>query len=188
MMKKNNKSENYQIRFTSLKDGHHQFTFKVRQTFFDQIDYTDIKNADVTIEVDLDKQPTMMIAKLNLSGNVTVMCDRCTDDVNLPIETDEDLIFKFTNVDLEDENVIAVHPNEIDIDLKQSIYEFIALAIPNKRLHSEGNCNQDMLKEINQYLLIDEEVNDSDTNDSNDVNKEETDPRWAALNKLKFKK
>ncbi|MGV6860400.1 MAG: YceD family protein [Putridiphycobacter sp.] len=181
------KNNDYKIRFTSLKDGQHSFTFKVESEFFEQFENTDIKKANIQVDVELEKQSTMIIAQLNVFGQVTVMCDRCTDDVELEIKTSDELIYKFSEVDFEDEKVWSIKPNEIDIDLTQPIYEFISLAVPIKRVHEDGQCNQKMLKEINNYLLVesDDTIDETDLGDEKD---EDIDPRWSALNKLKFKK
>ena len=57
---------------------------------------------------------------------------------------------------------------------KQHIYEYIQLALPIKRVHtddSEGNstCDPEMLKKLNEFI-VEEENN--------------TDPRWDELRKL----
>jgi uncharacterized metal-binding protein YceD (DUF177 family) len=177
----------YKIRFSSLKDGLHTFTYNIGDEFFEQFEITDVKGADIKVEVELEKQPTMMIVSFNISGNSELMCDRCTDNVTIPIESFDELIYKFTETEFDDEKVVSVYHNEIDIDLTQPIFEFITLSIPSKRLHKKGGCNQTMLKEINNYLLVEEE--DENLNEStNGLEENETDPRWSALNKLKFKK
>lgn len=176
----------YKIKFTGLKDGLHTFTYNIGNEFFEQFEFTDIEGASVVVEVSLNKQPTMMIADFSLSGVVDLMCDRCTDNVTMPIESEEELIYKFTEEEFEDEKVVSVYHNEIEIDLTQPIFEFITLAIPSKRLHLDGECNQTMLKEINNYLLVEEDENQIEPTD--EEKEEEIDPRWSALNKLKFKK
>jgi len=177
----------YKIRFTGLKDGFHNFTYKIGNEFFEQFEMTDIKGADINVEVGLDKQPTMMIVNFNISGSADLMCDRCTDVVSIPIESSDELIYKFTETEFDDEKVVSVYHNEIEIDMTQPIFEFITLAIPYKRLHKKGECNQTMLKEINNYLLV--EKKDQNLNESTDeIDENEIDPRWSALNKLKFKK
>ena len=125
----------------------------------------------------------MMILNFETIGKAEVMCDRCTDNFFIEIDSDDELIYRFGNEDLGDEKVIVVYPNEIEIDITHPIYEFINLALPTRRLHeNKSDCNQDMLKEINNYLLIEDE--DSEEVDDENENTE-IDPRWSALNKLK---
>ncbi|HIP36124.1 MAG TPA: DUF177 domain-containing protein [Crocinitomix sp.] len=180
------KNKDYKIKFTSLKDGLHTFTFNIRDEFFEQFEYTDIKGAKVIVEIELEKQQTMMIANFSLTGTVKIMCDRCTDNVDLPIKSDDEIIYKFTETEFDDEKVISVYHNEIEIDIMQPIYEFISLSIPSKRLHKKGECNQIMLEEINKYLLVEKDEQTSSESITNNTNN--IDPRWSQLNNLKFKK
>lgn len=178
-------NEEYKIKFTSLKEGFHNFSYNIGQEFFEHIEYSEIKKAEIVVNLSLEKKSTMMILSFKINGKAEVMCDRCTDNFFIDIDSDEELIYRFGNEDLGDEKVIVVYPNEIEIDISHPIYEFINLSLPTRRLHeTTEDCNQDMLKEISNYLLIEE--NDSEEVNNNNEN-EEIDPRWSALNKLKNK-
>ena len=81
--------------------------------------------------------------------------------------------FSETSTEGTDE-LIILHPNEHELDLKQYIYESICLSIPYRKVHPEddqGNsaCNKDMLKEIN--TLKPKQLNEQSGND----------PRWDIL-------
>jgi len=175
----------YIIGFTSLKDGFHDFNYTIGKEFFEHIDYSEIKNAELDVKLSLEKKTTMMILNFEITGKVEVMCDRCTDDFYIKIESDDELIYRFGNEDLGDEKVIVIFPNEVEINIIHPIYEFLSLAIPSRRTHEDKeDCNKDMIKDISEYLLVEE--NDSETIEN--INKNtETDPRWSALNKLKNK-
>lgn len=178
-------NEEYKIIFTSLKDGFHNFNYTIGKEFFEHIEYSEVKNAELLVNLSLEKKSTMMILNFEISGRTEVMCDRCTDNFFIDVKTDDELIYRFGDEDLGDEKVIVVYSNEIEIDIKHPIYEFIILALPTRRLHkTKEDCNQDMLKEINNYLLIEED--NSEKAEENSENKE-IDPRWSALNKLKNK-
>ena len=112
------------------------------------------------------------------------MCDRCTDDFYLAISGSEELIYKFGEGVSDDEKIIIIPHNEIEIDISQPIYEVTCLAIPSKRVHPEGECNEEMLKAMDNYLMVesDEVV---DTKEEQQEDNDEVDPRWAALKKLK---
>lgn len=181
-------NEDYKIRFSSLKDGFHNFDYKVGNEFFEHIEYSEIKHADLDVNISLEKKSTMMILNFKINGKVEVMCDRCTDDFYLDVHANDELIYKFGEEDLDDDKVIMVYPNEIEIDISHPIYEFTILALPNRRLHKEGECNQDMLKEMDSYLLVEDQKSEPTSNDSDtEENEEYVDPRWSALNKLKNK-
>ena len=145
------------INFTSLNEGQHVFNYKIEDSFFEQIDYADIQSGDLEVELILDKKSTLMNAAFHIKGNVTVMCDRCTEDFKHPIDTHNELIYKFGTEPMDDELVVVVLPKAFQIDVQHPIYEFTLTSLPLKKLHPKGQCNEDMLKIMDQYLLIAEE-------------------------------
>lgn len=178
------KKSEYKIGFTGLTDGKHEFTFEIGKTFFEQLEYSEIKDADLNVKLVLEKKPTMMVADFDIKGKVNVMCDRCTDYFDMPVSGSSSLIYKFGQEDLDDENVVVVFPNETEIDVTHPIYEFTCLAIPFRRVHPEGKCNQEMLQNIDKYLMVEEKP--SKAKKTSGVKPEdEIDPRWAALKQLK---
>ena len=177
------KSE-YIIRFSGLKEGVHNFHFEVGDTFFEQLDYSEIEKAQLKVKAVFEKKETMLQLAVEVEGEIEVMCDRCTDDFKLSIFGEEDLIYKFGEGESDDEKIIIISHNEIEIDISQPIYEVTCLAIPSKRLHPEGQCNEEMLNAMDDYLMIEsDDVENRDSDDDEDS--DEVDPRWAALNKLK---
>jgi uncharacterized metal-binding protein YceD (DUF177 family) len=176
------KSE-YVIRFSGLKEGNHQFNFEIGNTFFEQLEYSEVQIGNLTVDVDFEKKVNMLVVSFNLKGQVQLMCDRCTDDVMLAIEGEEELIYKFGEGESIDEKIIFISHNEIEIDLTHPIYELTCLVIPSKRLHPEGQCNQEMLKAMDNYLMV--ETDEVIPSEDEPTDNEEVDPRWAALNKLK---
>ena len=145
------------INFTSLKEGQHKFNFKIEDSFFEQLDYSVIEAGHLEVELLLDKKSTLMNAVFEIKGNVTVMCDRCTDDYEQAIDTKNELIYKFGNELMDNETVVVILPQEYQIDVKHPIYEFAVTSMPLKKLHPKGQCNEEMLKIMDQYLLIAEE-------------------------------
>lgn len=178
------KKSEYVLGFTSLPDGKHLFSFEVEKSFFEQLDSSEIKDAKLKVKLTLEKKPTMMMANFEIAGKVKVMCDLCTDDFDQPIKGTGDLIYKFGEEDLDDENVITVYPHETEIDVAQPIYEFAYLLLPVRRIHPKGKCNQEMLNDIDQYLMVKKSTKKS-KEEIPEKKDEEIDPRWAALKKLK---
>jgi len=178
------KKSEYVIGFTSLRDGKHEYQYKIDKTFFEQFEYSDIEGADLELKVVLEKKPTMIIVDFEVEGSLRVMCDRCTDSFDYPVAGSDDVIFKFSEEELDDEKVIAVLPNEIEIDLTVPVYEFTCLLLPSRRVHPEGECNEDMLNAIDNYLMVESDsvMEDGSPEDDED---DEIDPRWSQLKDLK---
>lgn len=171
------------IRFSGLKEGLHEFHFEIGNTFFEQLDYSEITKATLAVDVRLEKRTNMLMMNFDIAGEVEVMCDKCTDDFLIDVDTEEELIYKFGTGISEDEKIVIIPENEIEVDISQSVYELTILAIPSKRVHPSGECNQEMLKTMDDYLMV--ESNEGETSTEENTSDEVVDPRWSELKKLK---
>ena len=106
-------------------------------------------------------------------GVVTVTCDLCLDDMSLPIATDNKLVARLGDEFDDSDEYIVIPADEGILDVAWLIYEFVALAVPMRHVHEEGQCNPDMIRRIEQLVV-----------DSSDDD-EAVDPRWNELKKLK---
>lgn len=179
------KKSEFEIQFSGLKEGKHDFHFEVGNTFFEQLDYSEIQKADLQVDVEFEKRINMLILNFDIQGKVTVMCDKCTDDFELEVESQEEIIYKFGDGESDDEKIIVIPENEIKIDLSQQIYELTIIVIPSKRVHPEGQCNQEMLDAMDDYLMVESDEVELSESDSVDEPDEDVDPRWEELKKLK---
>ena len=57
------------------------------------------------------------------------------------------------------------------------------MSLPARSVHPEGECNEEMISILNEYILITED--EANERSSEDDDEEDIDPRWAELNKLK---
>ena len=163
------------IPFSSLKDGKHQYEFIIDSEFFDQFDFSIIKNADFTINVDFDKKVNLFELEFGLKGQIKTNCDRCTDEILINAEGRQELIVKFGEDDFsETDEIKVIAPNEYELDITNEVYEYIHLLLPTKVEHkSIEECNQDIIEKLIELTTKKE--------------KKDTDPRWSALSKLKDK-
>lgn len=171
----------YIIQFVGLSLGEHEYEFKVNDSFFEDLDYSEIKQGNITVNLTLLKQSQMMVLHFKISGTIKTMCDLCSDEFDLPIAGTYKLIVKVGGADTgnEDDDIITIAANEHELDLSQYIYEYIALSLPIKRIHpvdKDGNstCDPEVLGRLNGFL-IDE-----------DKEEQEIDPRWNDLKNIKL--
>lgn len=194
------------IPFVGLKQGKHEFNFDITDAFFETFEYSIIQKGEVHINFILDKKDTMMVGEFQLEGRVKTACDRCNDSIEIPIEGEFRLIYKFANEDEEDESIVVIFPEEFEIDIKDTLLEFMNVLLPSRSIHDEGECNDEMLDYLSKYIVNpldedgeddfddyrdeDDEYDDDDSNeDWNDDDDQPSDgpvdPRWEALRKLK---
>ncbi|GAB5417485.1 MAG: DUF177 domain-containing protein [Crocinitomicaceae bacterium] len=191
------------IPFTGLKIGMHTYEFDIVDAFFEQVEYSLIEKGNVRVTLNLEKKETMMIGDFHIEGEVKASCDLCNDPVNVEVDGDYQLIFKFDDKPSDDETLIIVYPEEFELDLQENILELITVSLPSRTIHPEGECDSEMLEILNEYRInsddedFDEDFDDEDTeaynedpmtNESEDEDDEYIDPRWAALKGLGKKK
>jgi uncharacterized protein len=172
--------QQYHIPYTGLKPGKHSFEFEVNDKFFDEFEYSLVKNGELSVKLVMDKQETMLILNFHITGNISRTCDLCLAAFPLTIEINERQLVKFSNdSNLEDntEEIIVLNKNEHEIDVSTLIYEYINLAVPYiNRCEDEGNtewCDKEMIEKLKSLSVVKEEENDL------------ADPRWEALKKIK---
>jgi len=170
----------YSIPFTGLNTGLHQFEFEVDDAFFSVFEYSLVKSGRLKVDLELEKQETMMILNFHITGEIKLVCDVCLADYPYPVKIEERQIAKFTdNAGLEEdtEEIIVLTKNETEINVATLIYEYINLAVPYiNRCGDEGNtewCDQLMIEKLKQLS--------GSSNEENEV----ADPRWAALKNIK---
>lgn len=168
----------YIIPYEGLKQGKHEFTFDITDSFFEQYNADrDYKKVAITMKVELMKDITMLQFHFIHQGKLDVDCDTCLAGLSINIEGDNRLFVKFGDVaEDDDENIITLPKGEYEIDLKDFIYDYIMLSLPWKidcEAYDENKkpCDKEMLAKI-EALQVKEKT-------------EEVDPRWANLNKLK---
>ena len=164
----------FNIEFSGLKLGHHNFDFDISETFFNDYNYCDFSHADIKIDVALIKKTTIMEFNIVVRGNVRIKCDLTNEPYDQPIDNNIDLVVKFGNeFNNEDDEILIIPHGEHKINLAQYIYELIVLSIPAKRIHP-GVIDGSLKSEI---LNILEDLKPKE-------NKKTIDPRWEKLKKI----
>ena len=185
------------IPFVGLKIGMHTYEFEIANAFFEQVEYSLIEKGNVRVTLNLEKKETMMIGDFSIEGSIEASCGLCNGPVNVEIEGEYQLIFKFDDKPTDDETLIIVYPVEFEIDLRENLLELITVSLPSRTVHPEGECDEEMLEILNEYRVNaddedfeednfeDEDFDDAeDTEEEPDEDDDFIDPRWAALKGL----
>ncbi len=169
----------YSIPFSGLKIGQHQFAFEVDGHFFDEFEYSLVKDGLLKVELLMDKQETMMVLDFHITGMIQLNCDRCLADFQYQVGAKDRLIAKFSEIEdlMDTEEVVILTKNENQIDVSAFIYEMINLAAPYINVCDDpGNtpaCDLEMLSKLKEFSELQEQKNDRD------------DPRWDALKNIR---
>jgi uncharacterized metal-binding protein YceD (DUF177 family) len=169
----------FTIPFVGLKEGKHQFEFKIDKTFFDFFDYQDFNDASVEVDLELNKKTTLLELNFKISGFVNVNCDVTNEPYDQEVSSEFDLVVKFGDEFNDEEIDLLVLPHgAYEVNIQQYIYELIILAVPSKRIHpgvEDGSLNSEILDKLEELSPKEEKLRESDS---------ETDPRWNTLKKL----
>jgi len=169
----------YSIQFAGLKEGKHEFEFEINDVFFANFSESEIHKANLNASVLLERKVNFLELGISITGSAEVVCDRCLDTFDIPVESIDKLFVRFGDKTYEQsDEVIVMASGENKIRLEQYLYEYIHLALPYRKVHElvkGGFCNREMLKKLNK-VQISEKLNN------------ETDPRWDQLKNLIQKK
>jgi len=173
----------YIIRFGSLPVGLHEFEFDVNNTFFKAIENSEIEHADIQVKALLTKQNNLLQMHFSIAGTVGLECDRCVKYFDFPLETEENLVIKHGNPDESTDEIMVIPEGQDEVDIAHYLYEYIALAIPARRVPCELDkirfeCDYEMLEKLNN-LAVDSDLKEEE---------EPKNPMWEKLNKIKFNK
>ena len=168
------KENEFLIPVSGLALGVHNFKFDIQDEFFADLDYSEVKQGQVTVDLEVVREELMMTLTFHLEGKVKVTCDRCADEFFIPIQSEQVFYIKFGAEETEESDDVAVVPaEEHAYDVSSLIYEYIILAIPMHRVHPEGECNPQVMAMLSH-------------NDENAEEENAMDPRWAALKDIKI--
>lgn len=177
-MKMKTKSK-YTVAFTGLQEGVHSFTYHLDDDFFEERDYSPVQKGDINIELTFDKKPTFFVLDFRYAGTLQVACDRCTQEVRLPINGAASLLVKFAEGEeieqIADDEVKYIDQNAIEVDFSQFLYENIVVDIPLYKTCEDDVSGSQECDEKVISILENEEHSGED----------ETDPRWEKLKQLK---
>ncbi len=167
----------FDIPFSGLKQGKHRFDYKIENKFFESFGYNEFNDADIDLQVTLDKMSSALEVHLKGKGTVNVNCDVTSEPYDQEITPSLELIVKFGDEynDGNDEILILPH-GEHQLNIAQYVYEMAVLAVPQKRVHPgvlDGTLQSEALVKLEE--LHPKETKKNETN---------SDPRWDALKKL----
>ena len=168
--------ESYKIDLKGVKDETTRLDFDLNDDFFGALDGSQLEHGALHVSVSIRKMAGFFELLFHTEGSVVVTCDRCLDDMDQPIETDNKLMVKLGDTCSEDDDTVTIDENEGMLDLSWFIYEFIMLAIPIKHVHAPGKCNSAMTQKLEEL---------SGAVRSSEEEEEAIDPRWEKLKNLK---
>lgn len=156
------------VPLNGLAQGRKEFRWRVGKEFFEGFENSEILDAALEIVAEVEKSGHFIGVDSTIDGSVTVICDRCSEELQLPVQTGFSLSIKFGPetsceglADEHEREIVFLSESDSDLDLSQTVYDYVCLSLPVQRVHEEGLCNPEALKYLNSEETPKTEDNDS---------------------------
>ena len=123
------------VKLTSLAPGKNHFEWHAGAEFFEAFGNVEILDADLEVTAQVVSHGLTAEASCEIAGTVTVACDRCLEDLVIPVETSFEEQYT---------------PEDDELDLSQDVYDFVCTSLPLQRVHPEAECNQETTKYLSK--------------------------------------
>lgn len=170
-----------------LSEGKHEFEYDLNDKFFSLIDdgTADVKRGNLKVVISLKKTSVTFELSFDIKGVVHVPCDRCLDDIDMEVDTQNRLVVKFGKEYSEESDEIVIIPEDDGaINIAWFLYEFIVLSLPAKKVHPPGTCNKAMSSKLNKHRAKSSDEGDDDIEEGDEAIDDDSsfsDPRWDTL-------
>ena len=129
-----------------------EFSWQAGKEFFDSFENSEILDAHLDADVRVEKSGRYIGVDCDVRGEVTVECDRCLDELDMPIDVEIKLSVKYGSEESSEDpqqgerEVIFIPETDAEMDMSQIIYDYVCLSLPMQRMHDEGDCNPEVMK------------------------------------------
>lgn len=123
------------FKLSELSRGESRVERSAGLEFFESFGNSEILAASVEVSLVIHNHGLTLDVECQIEGSVTVACDRCLEDLELPIETSFEESYT---------------PEGNELDLSQDIYDYVCTSIPMQRVHPEGECNSETTKYLSK--------------------------------------
>lgn len=157
----------YKIPLKSLPEGTQNYEYHLDDQFFKNIDGPEVQRGSVDVALSVKRTGGTFELKFAINGIILIPCDRCLDNMDFEVATNEHLFVKFgSEYSEENDDVVIVPEAEGEINIAWFLYEFIALTIPLKHVHPAGKCNKTMSMKLKKHSA--RSADDEDEDDFDD--------------------
>lgn len=160
------KFSDFKLMLKSLPLGKHHFEYHLDKQFFINMENQDVRDADVKVDLEVNQSNDAYQLAFHLTGTLTVLCDRCLDELPLDIDATYNLTVKYgENYDNESDTLLVIPESDNYLNVAYMISDTAVLAIPPRHVHPQGKCNRAMSALNKKYLVKDagEEETDIDS-------------------------
>ncbi|MBQ7253723.1 MAG: DUF177 domain-containing protein [Bacteroidales bacterium] len=135
-----------------LTRGGQEFEFSLGDDFLERFSRDLIQGLDARADLVAEQKGGWIEIHCKVVGEAKVECDRCLEELQMPIGIDQRLTVRFDaepgDVVNEDDNIIILREGTSEVDLAQTIYDLICVSLPMQKVHPEGQCSPAALSRL----------------------------------------
>ena len=153
------------VPLNGLASGRTPFRWHAGGQFFSGFENSEILDADLVVDVVVEKSGRYVGVDVDIDGTVVVACDRCLGDLELPVSVSPSFSVKFGEAPEDksfgaegDREILFLPESDTDMDLSQIVYDYVCTSLPLSRVHPEGECDPETVK----YLHSEDEGADAE--------------------------
>ncbi len=143
------KSEQFVINLRDQKADVAEYGWTVDDAFFQAVGATEVQRGRVEVVLKVRRTSGRYELTFDIQGTLTIPCDHCSEDMQLPIETEQMMKAKLGDEYDDDGEMLTVPITEGTLDVSWLVYELIALQIPMRHVHAECEEESDEVKMYN---------------------------------------
>ena len=180
----------FNLPLKTLSAGTHEFNYKLDKQFFADMEYADVRDADLDVHLKVVYHNDIYSLNFVIKGSITMLCDRCLDDLVIAIDTTYDINVEYgDDYNDESDDLLIIPSSDNNLNVSYMLFDTVVLVIPIEHVHPMGKCNRQMsalLKKHRAGIVEDDADIDDAIYDSIDSIDDSvpTDPRRAALKGL----
>lgn len=175
----------YKLPLKSLSEGVHEFDYVLDKPFFTNMENADVRDADLAVHLTVTHRHDLYHLNFEIAGTVTLLCDRCLDDLVLPIDTTYNINVEYgDDYDDESDDLLIIPRSDNDLNVAYMLYDTVVLQIPMKHVHPMGMCNRAMSALLKKHRAGTDAIEDELLDSVEDADDAPSDPRWNALRGL----
>lgn len=153
----------YELRLASLPEGKFEQDMECDSTLFRAMDNEEVRDAVVNVHLTVMRRGDVYDLSLYCRGTLTVACDRCLEDMQVPVDTTYVMTVRYgAAYDDSTDDLLVLPAHHTTLNLAPTIYTTLMLCIPLRKTHAPGECNPAMLDRLREHGADDESTEDNE--------------------------
>ncbi len=146
-----NKYATYVIAFRGLSAGVHTYSWDIDGTFFEVDNYCDVREASVTVDLNLTKTERHMQLDFAADGSIVLPCDRCLEPLSMKVKATRTMVIRQSEgTESEDDDMVFLSSSDYEFSVASWIRETILLSLPMRNTHKDGDCDEQVISKLRE--------------------------------------